>query len=379
MMMGLHFMGDVPFKKVYIHALVRDASGQKMSKSKGNVMDPLELIDQYGTDALRFTLTAMAAQGRDIKLSDERLKGYRNFATKLWNAARYCEMNDCKAAGDFDPACVEGTLNKWIISSLRDTEGQIAEALEHYQFNMAASTIYQFVWGIFCDWYLEFTKPVLEGKDALADETRATTGWVLEQILVLLNPFMPFITEELANRPKGEKLITSEWPDYGENLHNEDAVGEIDWVMRFISEIRSVRADMNVPGGAMIQLLVKDAGRETQERLKTYDEIIRRMARLEVIELSKDVPKGSIQTIVDEATLVLPIADIIDLDKERARLSREIDKLTDNIKKIEQKLDNKQFTANAPDEVVAEQKNRKEEAETTLNKLSQALKQLEAA
>ncbi|GJL84700.1 MAG: valine--tRNA ligase [Micavibrio sp.] len=408
MMMSLHLMDEVPFKDVYIHALVRDASGQKMSKSKGNVMDPLELIDEYGADALRFTMCAMAAQGRDIKLSEDRLKGYRNFATKLWNAARYCEMNECKAAEGFDPGAVEGTLNKWIISSLRDCNATIEEALGNYQFNLAAAAIYQFVWGTFCDWYLEFTKPVISSgvilsdseespdsqggpstsranarsaqDDSLADETRATTGWVLEQIFVLLNPFMPFITEELAAKPKVEKLIVSAWPEYGPELEQANAAVKIEWLIRFISEIRSVRADMNVPAAAKIKLLVKDACAHTQEGLKAYDAIIKQMARLESIEmLDGDVPKGSIQTLVDQTMLILPIADIIDLDKERARLSKEIDKLMDDIKKTEQKLGNKQFIDNAPDEVVDEHKNRKQEAEKTLGKLSQALKQLEAA
>ncbi len=380
MMMGIHFMGEAPFKDVYIHALVRDSSGQKMSKSKGNVMDPLELIDQYGADALRFTLTAMAAQGRDIKLSEDRLKGYRNFATKLWNAARYCEMNECKVVDGFDPGAVEDTLNKWIISSLRDANVALEEALGSYKFNEAAAVIYQFVWGTFCDWYLEFSKPVLGGKDALADETRATTGWMLEQIFILLNPFMPFITEELAAKPKNAKLIVSSWPDYGPELQHADATVKIEWLIRFISEIRSVRADMNVPAAAKIKLLVKDACDHTQEGLKAYDAIIRQMARLESIEmLEGDVPKGSIQTLVDQTMLIMPIADIIDLDKERARLSAAIDKLADDIKKIEQKLGNEQFISNAPEEIIEEQNKRKDEAEKTIGKLSQALKQLEAA
>lgn len=383
MMFGLHFMDEVPFHKVYIHALVRDSKGQKMSKSKGNVIDPLELVDKYGADALRFTLTAMAAQGRDIKLSEERVEGYRNFATKLWNAARYCQMNDCLPDPSFDPASVSYTPNKWIINEVVNTADAIAKAIEAYKFNEAAGAIYKFTWNTFCDWYLEFTKPVLSEDKELAHEVRKTTGWVLDQILLLLNPFMPFVTEELyasiSERAEDDKLISGSWPEYDGKLVQADAVAELDWLTRFISEIRSVRADMNVPGGAKILLLVKDASDVTQSRLKEYDEIITRMARLEKVELSGDVPKGSIQTVVDEATLVLPIADIIDLDQERARLQKEIQKLEADINKIDQKLGNKKFIENAPEEVVEEQRHRKEEAEGVINKLSQALKQLEAA
>jgi len=387
MMMGIHFMGEVPFKQVYIHALVRDAKGQKMSKSKGNVIDPLELIEKYGADSLRFTLTAMAAQGRDIKLSEERVQGYRNFATKLWNAARYCEMNGCLPQPGFKPEEVSNTLNKWIISSVVDTRNAIDKALADYRFNDAAGAIYHFTWGSFCDWYLEFTKPLLNDKpddDPLVQEIRGTTGWVLEQILTLLNPFMPYITEELYKslgmQAGADKLISKSWPDYAEGLSDEAAAAEIDWLERFISEIRSVRADMNVPAGARLQLLVKDASEETKGRLNAYDQIIRQMARLEAVEINEaEPPKGSIQSVVGEATIILPIADIIDLDKERERLKKQIGKLEQDIKKIEQKLENKKFIENAPEDVVEEQKSRKSEAEAVLNKLSQALKQLEAA
>lgn len=384
MMMGIHFMGDVPFKDVYIHALVRDAKGQKMSKSKGNVMDPLELIDKYGADALRFTLTAMAAQGRDIKLAEERVDGYKKFATKLWNASRYCEMNECKVANGFDPSTVTYTPNKWILSALKDCQTQIDNAVETYRFNEAANTIYQFVWGTFCDWYLEFTKPYLQDGDAdeTATEIRSTTAWVLDQIYILLNPFMPFITEELSDAMsagKKELLLQASWPDYSSLPDAGDAPAKMEWLIDVISEIRSVRADMNVPAGARIRLLVKDACEITQQGLGAFDEIIKRMARIESIELTDEAPKGSIQTLVGKTTLILPIADIIDLDAERARLKKQIDKLDDDIKKINAKLDNEKFVANAPAEIIEEQKSRLEEAETAKAKFSAALEQLEAA
>jgi len=383
MMMGMHFMGEVPFRKVYIHAIVRDAKGQKMSKSKGNVIDPLELADKYGADALRFTLTAMAAQGRDIRLSEERVAGYRNFATKLWNAARYCQMNGCGPDPDFDPASVTYKPNQWIIDEISKTAMLTAKAIESYKFNDAADAVYKFIWNSFCDWYLEFTKPVLSEDKALAEEVRKTTGWVLDQVLLLLNPFMPFVTEELyesmATRVEGDRLISAQWPDYSQPLQQPEATKEMDWLTRFISEIRSVRADMNVPAGAKIRLLVKGASNEPQRRLNEYNEILCRMARLEVVELSDNAPKGSIQAIVDEATLIMPIADIIDLDQERSRLHKQISKLEDDVKKIIQKLEDKRFIENAPEEIIAEQRQRKQEAESVISKLSQALKQLEAA
>ncbi len=386
MMMGIHFMGEVPFKTVYMHALVRDAKGQKMSKSKGNVIDPLETIEKYGTDALRFTLLAMAAQGRDIRLSDERIEGYRNFATKLWNAARYCEMNGATPNADFSPALASHTVNRWIIGETIKVKQELEKNMDLYRFNDAASAIFQFVWGSFCDWYLEFTKPRLgeqNTNDALKQETRDTIGWALDQILLLLNPFMPYITEELyeslAVRPKDALLMGQKWPEYDSAWIDEKGAGEIAWLIRSISNIRSVRADMNVPAGAMVRLLVKDAGANTVQYLKTYDEILRRMARIESVALSHEVPKGSIQTIVDEATFVLPIAEIIDLGKERDRLRKEIEKLRVNIGKIDQKLSDEKFVTGAPAEIIAEQKSRKADNEATIEKLSAALKQLEAA
>jgi valyl-tRNA synthetase len=386
MMMGIHFMKDVPFTTVYMHALVRDAKGQKMSKSKGNVIDPLDTIEKYGTDALRFTLLAMAAQGRDIRLSDERIEGYRNFATKLWNAARYCEMNGATPNADFSPASATHTVNRWIIGETIKVKKELEKNMDLYRFNDAASAIFQFVWGSFCDWYLEFTKPLLGAQnadDALKQETRDTIGWTLDQILLLLNPFMPYITEELyeslAVRPKDSLLMGQKWPEYDSALMDDKSVSEIAWLIRSISNIRSVRADMNVPAGAMVRLLVKDAGAGTEDRLKTYDEILRRMARIESVALTNDVPKGSIQTIVDEAIFVLPIAEIIDLDKERDRLRKEIEKLRINIGKIDQKLSDEKFVAGAPAEIIAEQKSRKADNEAMIDKLATALKQLEAA
>lgn len=384
MMMGVHFMKDVPFRKVYIHALVRDAKGQKMSKSKGNVIDPLELINKYGADALRFTMTAMAAQGRDIKLSEDRVEGYRNFATKLWNATRYCEMNGCQPQAGFDPSSVAHPVNKWIMGAVGECSDAIEKALAEYKFNDAANAIYQFVWGNFCDWYLEFTKPLLAGDDErLKEEIKGTTGWVLDQILLLLNPFMPFVTEEIyatiAPRPAGKKLLTSLWPVYPAAWRPADADSDIAWVQKVISDIRSVRADMNVPAGAKIDLRVKDANVKTSALLSDYDAILKQMARLSTIEkIDGAPPKQAIKAVIGEATFILPIAELIDLNKERARLEKQIEKLKLDISKIDQKLENKEFVSNAPAEIIEEQQSRRAEAEGLVSKLSTALSQLAA-
>ena len=383
MMFSLYIMDDVPFKDVYIHALVRDAKGQKMSKSKGNVMDPIDLIEQYGTDAVRFTLCAMAAQGRDIRLADERLQGYRNFATKLWNASRYCEMNDCLSHDWFDPSTAQYAPNQWIIHEVKAAAQEISQAIEGYRFNEAANAVYQFVWGTFCDWYLEISKPLLAEDSKAADEVRQTTSWALHQILILLNPFMPYITEELYagffKKDADDRLITAAWPEYSDNLSNEAAKTEMEWLQTMVGEIRSVRADMNVPAGAKIALLIKGANAQTQSRIESHKDVICKMARLSDISLTENVPAGAVQTIVEEATLILPIADIIDLDEERKRLTKVIGKLDADIQKIDAKLGNEKFVKNAPEEVIEEQKSRKEEALAKRTKLEQAVKQLQSA
>ncbi|WP_205215855.1 valine--tRNA ligase [Azospirillum brasilense] len=383
MMMGLHFMKDVPFRTVYIHALVRDEKGQKMSKSKGNVIDPLELVDQYGTDALRFTLTAMAAQGRDIKLAVSRVEGYRNFATKLWNAARYTQMNGVAPIPGFKPVGLSQTVNRWIVGALAEAAKKVGESIEAYKFNEAANTAYAFTWGTFCDWYLEFTKPILNGSDEAAiAETRATTAWVLDEILHMLHPLMPFITEELweqLSADRANRLISARWPEHGAELIDPAARDEMDWVVRAISSVRSMRSEMNVPPAAQIELKLKDAGPESLKRLDTHRDLILRMGRLASVEpLSGPVPKSAVQAVLDEATLILPLEGIVDLDKERARLTKEIEKLSGEIKKIDAKLSNEQFVAKAPEEVIEEQRDRRDTAEQARDKLQKALEMLAA-
>jgi valyl-tRNA synthetase len=384
MMMGLHFMDEVPFHTVYIHALVRDEAGQKMSKSKGNVIDPLELIDKYGADALRFTLTALAAQGRDVRLSESRVEGYRNFATKLWNAARFCQMNGCRPVDGFDAAGVKLTVNRWIIGKLRDAEVAVSDAVAAYRFNDIAGSLYQFTWGTFCDWYVELVKPVLEGGDEAAKaETRATAAWVLDQILHLLHPIMPFITEELWQKLSDDRpgpLITSAWPVLDESLVDAGVNSEMDWVVRLISQVRTVRSEMNVPPKALIPLLLKDAGEGARANMETHGDLIRRLARLETLELLKgEVPKGAVQDVIDEATIVLPIAGVIDVAGEQSRLEKEITKLEGEVKRFEGKLANEKFIANAPETVVETERERLEDARQTRDKMTEALGRLTAA
>ncbi|MGA8381017.1 MAG: valine--tRNA ligase, partial [Stellaceae bacterium] len=366
MMMGLHFRGEVPFRAVYIHALVRDERGQKMSKSRGNIIDPLELIDRYGADALRFTLAALAAPGRDIKLAEARVEGYRNFATKLWNAARYAQLNGCAPVDGFSPARARLTVNRWIAAALADCIAAVTASLDAYRFDEAANRLYQFVWGTFCDWYVEFTKPILQGEDPAARaETQAMTAWVLGHILRLLHPVMPFITEELWQYFAGEDaglLIAASWPELSPDMADRAAAAEIEWVVAAISAIRAVRAEVNVPPGSRVPLLVKDAEPAAAGRLERHREHFIRLARVERIERVETIPTGSVQAMVEGATLILPLGDIVDLDREKARLSKEIGRLDAEIAKIGAKLGNPNFVAKAKPEVVEEQRLREAEA-----------------
>ncbi len=379
MMLGLYFRKEVPFKTVYIHALVRDEKGQKMSKSKGNVIDPLATIEKYGCDALRFTFATMSTPGRDIKLATSRIEGNRNFATKLWNAARFCQMNECVWMADFDASDVSQTVNKWIVGETKAAADKVASLIEAYRFDLAANAAYEFVWNTFCDWYVEFTKPILTGGDETAKaETRACTAWAMGQILHILHPIMPFITEELWAQFTESKtmLIASRWPEIALPKDCEAAQGEMNWLVRLVSSIRAVRAELNVPAGAEIPLQIKGSSALTQARLEKYKTIVLRMARLSGIARTDVAAKGSAQAVLDEATLILPLAEIIDLDKERTRLKKEGEKLAAEIRKIEGKLGNKDFIDRAPPEVIDEQKKRKAEAEATLAKLQSAQKSL---
>ena len=381
MMMGHHFMKDVPFRTVYIHGIVRDERGQKMSKSKGNVVDPLDLIERYGADALRFTLASLATPGSDVKPSTARIEGYRNFTTKLWNAARYAQMNGCVRVSSFDPAAAKLPVNRWILGELRRAAGDTGAALADFRFHDAANTLYHFTWGTFCDWYLEFTKPILNGADTAArDEARATTAYVLGEIVKLLHPFIPFITEEIWEKLQlGDGLLMlAAWPQISAQVDDASAKAELDWVVYAITEIRALRSEMNVPAGARLVLGYKDASAVAIARLTKHADIIRTLARLERIEEDKGAARGAVQIVVPEATLVLPLAGVIDAAAERGRLGKEIGKLAGEIDKIDKKLANPGFLAKADPEVVADQRERRAEAEAARARLATALERLGA-
>jgi valyl-tRNA synthetase len=325
---------------------------------------------------LRFTLAAMAAQGRDIKLSTSRVEGYRNFATKLWNTARFAEHYECAPVEGFDPSQSTEMLNRWIATEASRAARDVTAALEAYKFNEAAAVAYRFVWNLTCDWYLELTKPVLSGADGAAKaETKATVGWLLEQIVALLHPFMPFITEELWSQRGGAGILAvSPWPTPG--FEDSAAAAEINWLVELIGAIRSVRSERNVPAAAMVPLSISGTSGETKTRLVTHNVVIRRLARIEAINIATEPLKGAVQVHVGEATLSLPLGDVIDLDAERARLNKELDRISKEIAKIDGKLGNAQFLAKAPDEVVEEQKERRAEAEALREKTEAGLRRL---
>jgi len=385
MMMGLHFMDEVPFDTVYIHALVRDEKGAKMSKSKGNVIDPLDVIEQYGADALRMTLTSMAAQGRDIKLSVQRVENYRNFATKIWNAARFAEMNECKRVAGFEPKSVKETLNKWALSECAKAVNEVAAGIQAYKFNEAAGAAYRFVWNVFCDWTLELAKPVLQGVDSPAkDETRATIAFILDEICKLLHPIMPFLTEELweVKGKKGPKrdtiLALAPWSNL-DHLIDPQAEAEIGWVVDLVNEIRSARSETNVPAGAQIPLALVASSAEVRARAERWGDIVKRLARISDISFADAAPKSSIQLIIRGEVAALPLEGVIDLDAERARLAKEIQKLDVEVGKIDAKLGNADFIKRAPEEVVEEQRERREEALARKTKMEEALSRLKDA
>ncbi len=384
-MMGLHFTGKTPFHTVYIHARVVDEKGQKMSKTRGNVIDPLTLIDEFGADALRFALAISAAPGKDLRIGRARVEVYRNFCTKLWNAARFCEMNACVRVEAFDPSALKSTVNRWIVGELIRTRNDVTASLDVYKFNEAAGALYEFVWNVYCDWYLEFIKPVLNGEDeAQKAETRATAAWVLDETLRLMHPFVPFITEELwretgeAGPARNGLLIGASWPDYAKLTRDAAGETEMNWVKTLISEVRSVRAEMNVPPSAKLPLVLKTASANEREWLARHNDLIVRLARLETAVAGDVIVKGSAQIVAGQGTAGLALEGFIDFAKEGARLNKELQKAVAEIGRIDQKLANKAFVDKAPDDVIAEQHEKRAEYEAARTKLSEALKRLES-
>ena len=376
MMQGIHFMGEVPFRTVYIHGLVRDERGQKMSKSKGNSMDPLELIDRYGADALRFAICALTGPGRDVKLGATRVESYRRFVTKLWNAARFCEINDIRPDAAFDPARATLPLTRWILDALNRAVEEASAALEAYRFDEYAAACYRFTWDTFCDWFVEFAKPTLA-----ETEVRQTAAHVLGTVLRLLHPVMPFVTEELWDRfgyGEPSSLIRAPWPEPADVTDAAAARDELDWVVRLISEVRSVRTEMNVPPGTLTPILLRDPAPETLARGRRWMEAIRRLARAsDLAALVGEMPKGAAQLVLDEATVVLPLADVIDVGTERIRLTRERDKATGEASKLTRKLDNADFVRRAPEAVVEENRDRLAAMQADIARFEAALQRIE--
>ena len=385
MMMGLHFMKDIPFHTVYIHRLVRDERGQKMSKSKGNVIDPLGVIDELGADALRFALARVVAQGHDIKLSPQSFESNRNFTTKLWNAARFAEMNGCATVAGFDPSLNKETLNRWIAHETQKASRDVTEAIETYKFSEAANELYRFIWNIYCDWYLELAKPVLTGPDTPAkDETRAMVAWVRDEIVKLLHPFMPFVTEELwrvtaEQGPARDGLLAlTPWPKHT-RLADHGAESEIGWVIDIVTAIRSVRAEMNLTVATELPVVLAGVSAETDARAGRWADMIRRLARLSSLSVAKTVPPGSIQLVVRGENVALPLKGVIDFAAEEARLGKELGRVDSDIARVDAKLNNPKFMQNAAEEAVEEAREKREEAEGRRAKILEALERLKGA
>ncbi len=381
MMMGLHFTGQEPFHTVYMHALVRDKNGAKMSKSKGNVIDPLDLIDEYGADALRFTLAIMAAQGRDVKLDPQRIAGYRNFGTKLWNATRFAEMNGAQHGELVDGETLTLAVNRWVVTELSKAIAETDAALAAHRFNDASAALYRFAWNIVCDWYLELAKPIfLSDDEAAKAETRRVTGYVLDQLYALLHPFMPFLTEELwaVTAPEGQSRATllchAAWPAV--TFRDEAAASDLNWLVDLVSEIRSVRAEMNVPPSAEAALVAVSPDETVRERLTRHEAALRRLARLSSVTVAEAAPAQSAQLVLSNVTYALPLAGMIDFAAERARLGKAEAKLRGEIDRIDKKLSNEKFVANAPEELVEQEREKRATFLGEAEKLRAALEML---
>lgn len=378
MMMSLYAMNEIPFKEICFHGLVRDAKGQKMSKSKNNGIDPLEMIAKYGADALRMSLLVQAGSGRDVLISDARVEAYRNFATKIWNSAKFCEMNDCKMDADYNPAGVKLPMNAWILTKLSLAEKQISNAIDTFSFNEAAQSAYHFTWGVFCDWYLEMAKPVFYGDNENAKrETRSTMAFVFEQMLALLHPFMPFITEELWDKTgsRDKMLMSCSWPNVAA-LENADATRNVDWATDMVSAIRSVRAEMNISAGAKIKIRIQDSSDQQKGLIGEFKDMISFLARVEDIAFVDAPIKGAVSTVYDGMIIMIPLEGLIDIDKEKERLKKEMTNLTGFIERTKGQLANEAFVSKAPEKIIADKRTALTEAENSMAKLTEAFNRL---
>ncbi|MDN5788403.1 valine--tRNA ligase [Pseudorhodobacter sp.] len=377
MMMQLAVVGKEPFDTVYLHQLVRDEKGEKMSKTRGNVIDPLVIVDEYGADALRFTMAQMAALGGVLKLSEDRIKGYRNFGTKLWNACRFAELNGVwEGHATSQPPQATARVNRWIISEAAKTRAEVDAALEAYKFNDAANALYAFVWGKVCDWYVEFAKPLFDGPEA--DETRKTMGWVLDQCMILLHPIMPFITEELwsTTGTRVKPLVHTDWPDYGAELIAAEALRELNWVTGVIEGIRSARAQMHVPAGLKVDLLMIGLDAKAKTAFAANEALIFRLARIETATDAASVPKGAITVAAEGATFAIPLEGLINVAEEKARLAKSLEKLEKDMNGLRNRLGNPKFIESANPEVVAETREKLALGEDEITKLRTALTRL---
>ena len=383
MMMGMHFMNDkIPFKDIYIHGLVRDEKGQKMSKSKGNVMDPLDLSDKYGADALRFTLAALATQGSDIKLSESRIAGYRNFSTKIWNAAKFLEYNNCIFNEGYKPINLKNSINIWIVNEFNYVLENLNENLISYRFNEAADVIYNFFWKFYCDWYIELIKPSLSEQKSSEDiaEIRNVSSWILFNSLSIINPFMPYITETVAKDYFGSKelLISSKWPEKCPISDNNNAKNEINFLISLLTEIRIIRSELSIPYKQKLDLLIKNNESLKLTIIRKYEKIISDISKLSSIKIvDNNFPKGSATGVVEDVSIGIPLSVLINLDDEIIRLKKEINKVEEEIKKFEQNLNNLNFINRAPEKVVNDLKDKKKIQIVKKNKLNEALNRLE--
>jgi valyl-tRNA synthetase len=380
MMMQLAVVDKVPFSTVYLHGLVRDSKGKKMSKSTGNVVDPLDIIDEYGADALRFTNAAMASIGGVLKLDMQRIQGYRNFGTKLWNAARYAEMNGAKpSAGDL-PKPAEN-LNKWIMGETSKVLNEVQISFESYRFNDAANALYAFIWGKVCDWYVELSKPLFSSSNQqVIAETQETMGWVIDQCLILLHPIMPFITEELWGSvgKRSNLLVHQNWPNYTpSDLIEPDADQEMNWVISLIENIRSARQQMHVPAGFKIPLIFQEMSEDAQKTFERNSIMIMKLARISDVEKINHFPKGTVSVSASGAIFGLPLADVIDIEAEKNRLIKANEKLTKETATMEGRLNNPKFIKSAPPEVVNETRENLAKRKEEEAQIKNALKRLE--
>ena len=376
-MMQLAVRNEIPFDTVYLHGLVRDAKGKKMSKSTGNVVDPIDIIDEYGADALRFTNASMASIGGVLKLDTQRIAGYRNFGTKLWNAARFASLNEANF-GLSVPAAKE-TVNRWIVGETVKTLNEVNIAFDQFRFNDAAQALYSFVWGTVCDWYVELSKPLLNSDDStIKNETRQTMGWVIDHCLILLHPIMPFITEELWETlsKRNEMLVHCDWPEYDSALIDHAADLEMNWVVNLIESIRSARAQLRVPAGLKIPMIFLEMDSEAKQAWENNSEMIQKLARITELTSADEIPKGSIAISAKGAGFALPLEGIIDVEEEKKRLSKSLDKLQKEISALKGRLQNSKFIESAPEEVILETQENLVLREEEEAKLSSAASQL---